>query len=109
MEPCGTHCLHDEDSRTCIERRRLREREREADTPHPRANTSGRGSTVTQVHATSRMGSVKSRRGFAEGYTVEPKANSQHSQPLMPEEIEKMRLGACPSSDCKPQFFNLKP
>ena len=26
MEPCGTHCLHDEDSQTCTERGGLRER-----------------------------------------------------------------------------------
>ena len=54
MEPCGTHCLHDEDSETCIEsgrlrerererereRHREREREREAETPHSGANKS---------------------------------------------------------------------
>ena len=67
-----------------------------------------RGSTVTKAHAISRMGSVKSRRRFAERYTVEPTANSQHSRPLMFEEIEKMRRGSVPSSDCILQIINLK-
>ena len=108
MEPCGAHCLHGKDSQSCKERGRLKERESEAETPHSGANISRRGSTVTKSHAASRVGCAESRRGFAEGGRAEPKADSQHSRPLMFGEVEKMRRGSRPSSNCKPQIVNPK-